>query len=326
MSDIMQKKLKSVLKKNFFRRMIALLVIIFILNVFSIPAYQRNKPKEIIKGYVDNNFTELIKDQSKKSTFKITFDLSIIDDPKNVDFILTSDINSIDTTIPYKTLGYTPLILLLNKKTAESVSKSSISLEKDDFYTCNFKAFINAVLNNQGWKSLGREDDNKITVYCPKSDTVEGKLFYNFLLISINDGKYPTENLEEIKQKADEFLSSPNLIQTDVVQKVLKLDGNLNTDDIYILFESDLIKNVLDNISSICPVYPNLTVVKKVYLQYIGKNNGKLQNILDGETFLRYGIQDAVFANEYYRTESHRGITSKVKTATGINYYELEVE
>lgn len=322
-------KTRSALRNNRFYRIIPLVVVVIILNVVSAGIIAKNRPKEEISGYVDSAFEDVIDEQDNKRDFKKNFNLTIGDDIKNADFIFTSDFNAIDKTKEYETLGYTPLILLLNTKTAKNLSQDFITQEDDQFnsYTCEFKMVIDAILNNQGWKSLGKKDDNRIIIYCPKKDTLEAKLFYDFLLITLNNGKYPEENLEEIKKNADAFLSSKQVVQTDVVSKVLNLSGNLNENNIYICFEADLLKARNDDDFKFA--YPSLTVVKKAYLQYNGENGKKLKEIFDHNSFI-YPIEYGIYATGEYRTyeypnfNSHNAVGYYYNQADGINYYELE--
>ena len=323
-------KTRSALRDNRFYRIIPLAVILVILNVVSAGIIAKNRPKEEISGYVDSAFEDIIDEQDNKSAFKKNFNLVIEDNIKKADFILTSDLNAIDTTKEYETLGYTPLILLLNTKTAKNLSQDFITLEDDrsGSYTCEFKMVIDAILNNKGWKSLGKKDDNRIIIYCPKKDTLEGKLFYDFLLITLNNGKYPEENLEEIKKNADAFLSSKQVVQTDAVSKVLNLSGNLNENNIYICFEADLLQ--ARNNDDFKFAYPSLTVVKKAYLQYNGENGKKLKEIFDNNSFAVYPIEYGIYATGEYRTyehpnfNSHNAVGYYYNQADGINYYELE--
>ena len=193
----------------------------------------------------------------------------------NADLIFTSDINSIDIEKDYSVEAYSPLVICF--KDTKDLNNSLKSKTKQGFLTCNdtkirneitdevncdFKRVINAVLNGQDWSDLGGTD-HKITIYCPTSDTVEGRLFYEFLLIIINDGKYPTSNIAEIKELADQFLDSSNVIQTDVASKIDKLGTSLEYGDIYILFESSLLASA-NRFADICVTYPEVTVVKQL--------------------------------------------------------------
>ena len=173
----------------------------------------------------------------------------------------------------------------------------------------------------------------RTTIYCPESNTVAGNLFYEFLLITINDGKYPTDNIEQIKEKANKFLDSPNTIQTDVKSKISKLGGLLQEEDIYVLFESDLI-SVTEGNGEISVTYPETTVIRQLYMQY---TNTELQKTIS-ETFKKsyafsgISLSQDLWSNHYYRNSDHPNFENSsynyhypyyFNVQEGFNYYEL---
>lgn len=259
----------------------------------------------------------------------------------NADLVFTSDINSIDTKQNYSVEAYSPLVICL--KDTNDLNSSLKSKTKQGFLTCkdkkirnatsdevncDFKRVINAVLNGQDWSDLGGTDQ-KITIYCPISDTMEGRLFYEFLLITINDGKYPTSNVDEIKEMADQFLASPNIIQTDVASKINKLGSSLEYGDMYILFESSLLASA-DSSADICVTYPEVTVVKQLYLQY---RNSEIEEGVskqfDKGSFLTGPLLTELHCDRRYRTKSNTSVyysgngDKYFNTQDGFNYYDL---
>ena len=244
----------------------------------------------------------------------------------------------IDTSRDYSIEGYSPLIVCLkDTKNLNNYLKTTtkegfltcddgkIHNDSNDPINCDFLRIINAVLNKQDWSDLGGED-KKITIYCPEPDTISGKLFYDFLLITINNGKYPTDNIEQIKEKADLFLNSENTIQTDVCSKISKLGYEFEEEDIYILFESDLLQGTQD--ASISISYPNTTVIKELYLQY---NNSDLKDSIS-KCFDSMSMMNTSYLNNdihydyYYRNSYHSDFyneTVYLNDQKGFNYYDL---
>lgn len=258
----------------------------------------------------------------------------------NADLVFTSDIDLIDTKQNYSVEAYSPLVICF--KDTNDLNSSLKSKTKQGFLTCkdtkirnttsdavncDFKRVINAVLNGQDWSDLGGTDQ-KITIYCPTSDTVEGKLFYAFLIITINDGKYPTSNVGEIKEMADKFLASPNVIQTDVASKIDKLGSSLEYGDMYILFESSLLASANQS-ADICVTYPEVTVVKQLYLQY---RNSEIEEGVskqfDKNDLTHYSLSAGLYYEEFYRTKNNTSLyyPDNVKyfnTQDGFNNYDL---
>ncbi len=259
----------------------------------------------------------------------------------NADLVFTSDINSIDTKQNYSVEAYSPLVICLKNtndlnSSLKSKTKQGFLTCKDtkirnrtsDEVTCDFKKVINAVLNGQDWSNLGGTDQ-KITIYCPTSDTVEGRLFYEFLLITINDGKYPTSNMDEVKEMADRFLAYPNVIQTDVASKIDKLGSCLEYGDMYILFESSLLASA-DSSADICVTYPEVTVVKQLYLQY--RNSEIEEGVseqLDKSGLFDYNLSGSLYYNNFYRMNNMNSVfypqyeEKYFNTQNGFNNYDL---
>lgn len=250
----------------------------------------------------------------------------------NSDVIFTSNIVQINKSQKYSVEGYSPLVICL--KDTKNLNNYLKTITKQGFLTCSsskkiknsssdevfcdFAKIIDTVIDGGDWSNLGGED-KKITIYCPEPNTLESKLFYDFLLITINNGKYPTDTLEEVKKKADLFLNSSNTIQTDVCSKISKLGGTLQEEDIYVLFESDLLTATKGE-GEICVTYPETTVIKQLYLQY--NNPEKFSDSIVSSYTLK--------SKYYYRSEeypnfkdSNSGVSRYFNLQEGFNYYEL---
>lgn len=291
---------------------------------------------------LNDDTVEVFEDQfhNKKNFYKY-YDYKNVSDSTKADFTFTSDISMINTSSEYSIVGYSPLVICL--KNNENLNNYLKTVTKEGFLTCNssnkiknsssdnitcdFNRIIDAVINGEDWSDLGGED-KKISIYCPSPNTVEGKLFYDFLLITINDGKYPESNFETVKQKADLFLNSENVIQTDVEAKIEKLNGELQ-EDIYILFEADLISATKKQ-GDVCITYPETTVVKQLYLQY---NNDNLEEtiteVFDKSSIEVYSLYSTLRYHYYYRSSSYPALTTDnnypayFNVQEGFNYYEL---
>jgi len=292
-----------------------------------------------------NADTEFIfeKQFDNKKAFNKYYDYQIVNDSKTSDFILTSDVSQINLLNDYTVEGYSPLIICLkDSDNAKNYLKTNtkngfltcndgakkIKNSSNDSITCDFLRIINVVLKNGDWSDLGGED-KKITIYCPDPDSVDGKLFYEFLLITLNGGKYPKENLEEISLKAQKFLDSPNTVQTDVSSKIAKLGEEVEENDIYILFEEDFLK-VANDYAKILVAYPELTVIKQIYMQFNNSElKGKITDIFEKGGMDYDSLSLDIWQELYYRTESRpdfttqNGKTTSFNVQNGFNYYEL---
>lgn len=328
--------------KKFFNYRIILLVVLLIISIITSIVVSNS-------NIVKTDFTIYLNDDSQgvfgyyfeeSSNLNKHYNYTTDSNPKNADFIFTTNINDINTNAEYSTQGYTPLVVCfrnnenlnnyLKTKTEKGFltcsSSSKIKNSYSDAITCDFSRIIEAILNNQDWSYLGGED-NKITIYCPESGTVSGDLFYDFLLITINNGKYPTNNLEQVKEKANAFLNSENVIQTNVASKISMLNGLLQPSDIYVLFESDLIFAGNGN-GEISITYPKITVIRQFYLQY---NNFVLKESLSEDIAnpgaFSLSLNHILHNTYYYRTTGSpsfiEGNSRYYNSQKGFNFYDL---
>lgn len=332
----------------FFKKRLTLLIILLVLSIITSIIYAViDYDSKIVKS----DFTVCLNDDTKEA-FKSQFDsknefykyynYKTSSTSKNSDFVFTSNIEAVDTTRDYTVEGYSPLVVCLKdtknlnnylKTTTKEgfltcSSSDKIKNSSSDVITCDFSRIVEAVLNGEDWSNLGGED-KKITIYCPEPNTVSGNLFYEFLLITINNGKYPTDNLEQIKEKADMFLSASNTIQTDVKSKINKLGAVLQEEDIYVLFESDLL-SVTEGKEEISVIYPELTVIKELYLQY---KNSDLQEPINKAFESGYWLNNefsyVLHKDYFYRNSEYLDFTDGYgapiyfNVQKGFNYYEL---
>lgn len=322
---------------------IVLIIGIVAAGIYSNIYKYSNIVKTSFKVCLNTDTEDIFEEQfNDKKDFNRYYDYEIKTGSNEADFVLTSDINQIDLSNEYTVEAYSPLIICLKdsgnaKNYLKTNTKSGfltcndgakkIKNSSNDSITCDFSRIIEVILKNGDWSDLGGED-KKITIYCPEADTVDGELFYKFLLITLNGGKYPENNFEEISLKAQKFLDSPNTVQTDVSSKIAKLGKELKEEDIYILFESDLLKTASSE-AEILVTYPELTVIKQVYLQFNNKElKDKITNIFYkspvGAYDLSYQFYWSKYRNSNYPDFHSQGVNqTNFNVQIGFNYYEL---
>ena len=323
--------------------------IVFVLSIISFLIYSgiyedMNREKTNITVLTNDDTLEIFEGQFKnKGDFHnyYTYESS---SNKSSDIVFTTDINSINTDLDYTSKGFSPLVICfrnnknLNKYLKTNNSKGFLicnnsdkinNNDKDDI-SCDFIQIINAVTNSKNWSALGG-DDKKLTLYCPPRDTVNGELFYRFLLVTLNDGKYPENNLAEITKKADAFYNSPNVIQVNVPSKISKLGDSINEYDIYCIFEADLLQ-IAESNTNICVTYPLLTVSKHIYLQFNKADiKDSINNAFDSRHLNSGSIDFDLYANWYYRTDYYKDWSAyrkkyndlDINVINGFNEYEL---
>lgn len=245
--------------------------------------YKESLPK-IEKG---PNINNVYNDIEREALVKEVFD-NAVNPKKKVTFVTHTD--SADCILTKKesrlknednkiTLtSYTPLVIAMKnsanlKKYQDSgllISSKEINNSTEDEISIDFKKVIDAVVNEKTWLEFGGEE-KEIKIIVPKKDSIEGRLFYNFLLVTINEGSYPQSNeaIQAAKEKANKFWNSSSCIETENSLSDLSKISSINETDMYVLFEADLMNSTVwaANKLDMSIVYPRTTVVKHIYIQ-----------------------------------------------------------
>jgi len=239
-------------------------------------------------------FQEDIKKAIEKSSFGKTNRVVFIDSKQEANFILTDEITKEDEG--YKKIAWSPLVVAIDDTTKDKIKSyedGGYITEDDDVYTIYFDSIIQATID-------GKWEDK---IFCPKLSTMEGKKFYDFLLINVNNGRYPKEQeLQECTEKVNSFLNSNIVIEGDVKDR-LKNKGTVKN-ELYVLFENDVYDIFSQAEAEYDISYPSNTVLYEWYLKYSGENAKDIENIMKHTGFLSSGNRINEILREYYlRTE-----------------------
>ena len=234
--------------------------------------------KNTLQLYNDVINSDIIMEKFNNTHLSTEYELSLEEKKKNANYLFTNDISLLKSNETISTVAYTPLVIgfkntkeLQNyKKNNLLVSSKEITNTSNDEISINFLKMIDAVVQGDNWSVFGGPD-KEIRIYVPKKNTIEGQIFYNLLLVTINNGSYPAneDSLKEAKETADAFLESSNIVETSNVINELTKISSVNITDIYILFEADFINSTIWSQATldICLAYPEVTLVKHIYTQ-----------------------------------------------------------
>ena len=278
--------------------------------------------KKQIEVYVDENLREGFEEVVEFPLIKLYYESSYSENTKNTALTLTTDIEKIDKSREYEIISQSPLIFFMkdamdfnevsisNNKKGFLLSESKIKTSDNDTITCDFAKVVDAVIGNGKWSELGGDETKEIIIYCPKLDTVEGKLFKDFLVRSFNNKK---ESYEEIEKKIQMFFESENVIQTDVYNKLQMLKDNVSQYAIFVEFEHDLLNFYNNYNQDFVFIYPQKTILKNIYLQMNSEDETFNKIFLEKYKIIK-DIHNIFYENYYYRL----GITGDFPT---MKYY-----
>lgn len=201
------------------------------------------------------------------------------------------------------------------KEKKKAYKKEGYLTEEDSCYTIKFDKIIKDTVSGK-WKEK---------IYCPKLDTIEGEIFFDFLLINVNEGRYPIHatEMEEATEKVNEFLNCNNVVPVNAVERLVnKKDVQ---DELYIIFEN----NIYDMSSSEYDFeisYPSNTACYEVYCMYQGEKEKELRKIMEEVDFLnsRTKLENVMIENRV-RCKKNTGRYSRdyYSASDGFSYVEV---
>lgn len=159
-----------------------------------------------------------------ESAFKTALSNSNLENSSQYKIVMTSDtaVNA-DITIAYgmenndsyTLLAFSPFVVAYNTddgcfkslKKAETVVPNEYN---NKLYEIDLLKVINEVNGSGQWANLGVSDQGTIKIFYPAQNTPFWHDFYNFMLLTINGGKYPETEYEMKRtvETMDKFLAS----------------------------------------------------------------------------------------------------------------------
>lgn len=285
--------------------------IIFLVISVGYIVYSTGMVEEIVPNQV-----KVYNDVASESAVKAIFNSSVsatkaigfVKESGDANVIITKTINELNKDIDIISSSYTPLIVCMKnssnlQKYLENglliSSNDEIKNSVEDEITIDFKKIIDAVINGDNWSLFGGED-REIRIIIPEDDTFEGKIFYKFLVTTINGGTYPADEdkLDSAQETADKFLDAENCIETEDVIKDMTKISTINDTDIYVLFEADLMNSSIwsQKKLDIAVAYPDVTLVRHLYIQKISEDDlNSFLNLIPEE--LNYRNSNTSFAD-----------------------------
>lgn len=290
-------------------------IVSIVICAIVIVLYKNNEnkiPEEEKKEYkvycTEESFREEIEKFVKGSSIKDTHRVSFTDNKDEAELIFSDKILSSD--IGYEKIGWSPLVIAFDysKDKVEFYNEQGYISEEDDVYTIQFDKIIEATLEGK-WKEK---------IYCPKLQTRRGELFFDFLLININEGRYPISDVEmqECVKKANEFLQSKVVVQLDSTDR-LKSKKNVK-DELYITFENDVYE-INDENCEYGISYPSNTVVHEWYWKCLGENEKEIREHSQKEKWY-------TSRNDFYDILYYNHIRSKCCTSFNNDGYKSYTE
>lgn len=235
--------------------------------------------------------------------------------------IVFTDSNSANITIVeggsneegYQRILFSPFICAMGESTDESKLQEADILVKNQFdstlYDFDVIKIVDDVIENKTWKDLGLEDLDEIIVYYPAQNTSYWYDFYNFMLVNVNDGKYP-KNSSEMSKAQDtiqKFLDSKNTEAVTKFDEKIERNGGFTANAVYFIPEKLAIQLSRKSTNhTVKLLYPRYTVNYNYYI-YCPDNDEEANNIISN---LSSGYFYKYLSNKAYRSVEYQSVNT----------------
>ena len=268
-----------------------------------------NKPeKQSLTVYapldMEDAFVEALNLSSLKESHKI-----VMTDNPNAN-ICVEYAKQDDST--YQKFAYSPFVVAYNEEDdyLEELEKSEVCVEckyDDDYHEIDFLKIIEEAIGEGKWSNLGIEKQGELKVFYPDEESIYWNDFYDFMLVTVNDGKYPKNEAEFLaaEKTINKFIDSEYTKGvTDFYEQVSRT-GGFPPNAIYTLPEKD-VKYICSNQYEYARL---LFPLNTVYFNYYVKGDELGNQIIDSfdETSFWNDFYKALKRN-YYRVSKYDGV------------------
>lgn len=268
----------------------------FVICIIIILIHNNNKnkisyeKKEPVKVFSEEEFKDDVKDLVEDYSFGKKHRAVFTSNKDEAIFCLTDELDA-ESESKYKKVAWSPLVIAMDTSKKKEYTKAKYL--NDEGYV-EFYPVINAVISGEF----------KDKIYYPKLNTKEGKLFEDFLIITINNGKYPNNEslLNEVQAKVEEFYSAEVTIETDALEQ-LKNKQEPKNEWIFV-FENELYEEINNSSYKFYLGYPSNTVLHEWY--YYCQNEDLLKIIEKTSVWQRNSKIESIFCDTNYRNNTQR--------------------
>lgn len=224
----------------------------------------------------------------------------------------------------YQKIAFTPFVVAYSNSSnyEKELKNAEVFVESSHvsgLYEIDFLKIINEAIGDGKWTNFGVKDDKKLEVFYPSETSIYWHDFHDFLLLTVNNGRYPKteaemQNAEEI---IEAFVNSEYTEGiTDFYEKVERT-GGFPDSAIYILTEKDAL-DISENKSKYAELY---YPINTVYFNYYIKGDETGKKIIDAldkrvEGILSYRDFYGTLADKRYRSSKNSKLTA---TSSNVN-------
>lgn len=265
-----------------------------------------------------------------EKAFKVAFKASGLSSDYKIEF--TSEPNSNisvsygkENDPTYTKFAFSPFVIAYNTDTDyfDALKESKVLIPSEfqkNYSEIDFLKVINEVIEEGSWSNLGIEDLEKIKVFYPSKESIYWIDFYDFMLVTVNNGIYPKteQELQKSVETIDRFINSPYTEEVSDFHEQVSRVGGFPESAFFILPEKIVfdIYNSISSTGSICRIrilYPTATV----YFNYYVKGDDLGNSVISA-------FETSKFYSKLHDTTSYRSTQNSNIYINSRNYIEDE--
>lgn len=304
---------------------IALSVAAIIFGVGQISNDMANQPeKQLLTVYAPADMEDAFEDALNMSELKETHQIVMSNNPNSN--ICVAYAKQGDET--YQKFAFSPFVVGYSDsgKCFDMLKESGVCIESaydSNEYEIDFFKIINEAIGQGQWKNLGIEKQGNLHVFYPDKEGEYWNDFHDFLLATVNNGKYPMTETEIKNAEAiiDKFLNSECTEGVIDFREQVRRTGGFPSTAIYILPEKDLKRICVSEDECARLLFPT----KTVYLNYYVKGDelgNQVINAFDKTSFW-YDFYDALKSDFYRSTKKSELSVDTINIYDETNVYNV---
>ena len=268
------------------------------------------KEKTLVKVYAPEaeDIEKALDSVLWKSGLWKEYEIVIVQDIKYAD-IIVNYAKSADST--YSKFAFSPFVIAYNvnadyyKELKKAKTLISSEYNKDS-YEIDFLKVIKEVLNDGEWANLGIRNLEKIKIFYPSKEPCYWNDFYDFMLITVNNGSYPKTNAEmQVAQDIiKQFEESPYTEAISDFYVKAERVGGFPTNVFWVLPEKKVFDLTMQLNKTARILYPTRTI----YFNYYIKTNELGRKVMENAENNSFYEK---LQHEFYRSERKSQIPTR---------------
>lgn len=199
----------------------------------------------------------------------------------------------------YKNFAFSPFVIAYNSSDScfKALKKANTVVPSEynnKFYEIDFLKVIEEINDDGKWENLGLADHNTIRLFYPARSTVYWHDFYNFMLLTVNGGKYPktSEEMTKAIEVIEQFEKSECTEAVTDFDEKIERTGGFAENAIYVIPEKTVYALALDHDEKARLFFPLATVNFNYYVKGVSEQGSTVVSSFSDKLYSKLEYKD----------------------------------